>query len=135
MQETAKDKVDYTKRLEDAFSAIMRGYREVVPQYKSLHERLHNIREFANYASRARYLKNAQPEAILANLIMQILSESDETVKDLPRHEQDFFEILAGTKELKLEEALSGFEFFDNNPYRINAEKRLEKIKGKRKRG
>jgi len=144
MQET-KERIDYTKRLEDAFTRIMQGYREV-PQYKSdiesLRERLVNIRNFTNRASSARYLKDAQPEVILANLITQILSEADEinVLKPVRQTSQtagdkaakDFFEILAGSKELKLDEALSGFEFFDNNPYRIKAEKRLEKIKRKK---
>lgn len=143
MQET-KDK-DYTKRLEDAFKRIMEGYHDVVPQYKSdiesLRERLVNIKEFANRASSARYLKDAKPEVILANLITQILSEADEIDKLKPvrstsavgaKKAEDFFEVLAGTKELKLDEALSGFEFFDNNPFRIKAEKRLAKIKSKK---
>lgn len=144
MQET-KDK-DYTRRLEDAFKRIMEGYRDVVPQYKSdiesLRERLVNIKEFANRASSARYLKDAKPEVILANLITQILLEADEMDKLKPvrsasglsgsKKVEDFFEVLAGTKELKLDEALSGFEFFDNNPFRIKAEKRLAKIKSKK---
>ena len=132
---------DYIGRLEEAFQRIMSGYREVVPQYKSdiesLKERLINIREFANVASKARYLKDAQPEIILANLITKILAESDEIDKLKPVRsmceETDFFEVLAGTKELKLDEALSGFEFFDNNPYRIKAEKRLAKMKAKKR--
>ena len=146
MQDTTKES-NYTKRLEDAFKLIMEGYAGVVPQYKSdiesLRERLVNIREFANNASSARYLKNAQPEVILANLITQILSEADEMDKLKPvrtttsaaieaRKTKDFLEVLAGSKELKLDEALSGFEFFDNNPYRIKAEKQLAKIKAKK---
>ena len=145
MQEATKDK-DYTKRLEDAFKRIMQGYGNVVPQYKSdiesLRERLVNIRDFANRASSARYLKDAQPEVILANLITQILSEADEMDKLKPvkpaspaigdRRAKDFFEVLAGSKELQLDEALSGFEFFDNNPFRIKAEKRLARIKSKK---
>lgn len=145
MQET-KDK-DYTKRLEDAFKRIMEGYH-VVPQYKSdiesLRERLVNIRDFANRASSARYLKDAKPEVILANLITQVLSEADEMDKPKPvrqtrlydsaKKAEDFFEVLAGSKELELDQALSGFEFFDNNPYRVKAEKRLEKLKKSKNR-
>jgi len=144
-QEVTKDK-DYTKRLEEAFARIMTGYREVVPQYKSdiesLRERLINIRNFANRASAARYLKDANSEFILANLITQILQEADEIDKLKPvkpmnateeaRRTENFLEVLAGSKELKLDEALSGFEFFDNNPYRVKAEKRLAKIKSKK---
>jgi len=144
-KEKDKDR-DYTKRLEEAFSRIMTGYREVVPQYKSdiesLRERLINIREFANRASSSRYLKDAQAEVILANLITQILTEADEMDKLKPvkpinsaaeaRRAENFLEVLAGTKELKLDEALSGFEFFDNNPYRMKAEKRLARIKSKK---
>jgi len=144
MQETHER--DYTKRLEDAFKRIMTGYAGVVPQYKSdiesLRERLINIREFANRASSVRYLKDAKPEVILANLITQILSEADEMDKLKPvrpvcsaadeKKAEDFFEVLAGSRELKLDEALSGFEFFDNNPYRVKAEKRLAKIESKK---
>jgi len=136
----------YTKRLEEAFTRIMTGYREVVPQYKSdiesLRERLVNIREFANRASSARYLKDAKPEVLLANLIAQVLAEADEMDKLKPvgsakvleeaRKAENFLEVLAGSKELELDEALSGFEFFDNNPYRMKAEKRLAKIKSKK---
>jgi len=144
-QDTKEKGKDYTKRLEEAFKRIMTGYREVVPQYKSdiesLRERLVNIREFANRASSARYLKDAQAEVILANLITQVLSEVAEMNVLKPvkpakiaegRKAEDFFEVLAGTKELQLDEALSGFEFFDNNPYRMKAEKRLAKIKSKK---
>jgi len=142
-QEVTKDK-DYTKRLEDAFKRIMTGYGVVVPQYKSdiesLRERLLNVREYANRASSARYLKDAQPEVILANLITKILAEADEIDKLKPvtasrstaQKTDDFFEVLATSRELQLDEALSGFEFFDNNPYRIKAEKKLEKIKQKK---
>lgn len=145
MQENTKD-MDYTKRLEDAFKRIMTGYGEVVPQYKSdiesLRERLINIREYANLASSARYLKDAQPEVILANLITKILAEADEMnklkpvmpLKSTAKKTDDFFEVLATSRELQLDEALSGFEFFDNNPYRVKAEKKLEKIKQKKNR-
>ena len=134
---------NYTKRLEEAFERIMEGCRDV-PQFKtdieSLRERLINICNFANRASSDRYLKNAQPEVILANLITQILSEADKIDELKPANtsdddgikQEDFFEVLAGTKELKLDEALSGFEFFDNNPYRIKAERKLAKLKSKK---
>ena len=144
-QETKEKSLDYTKRLEEAFTRIMTGYREVVPQYKSdiesLRERLINIREYANRASTARYMKDAQSEVILANLITKILAEADEMDKLKPvkptsaaeaRSAEDFLEELASSRELKLDEALSGFEFFDNNPYRMKAEKRLAKIKSKK---
>jgi uncharacterized coiled-coil protein SlyX len=135
------------KRNVTELASDLNEYSQVVPQYKSeiesLRERLTNIQEFANTASSARYLQGAQPEVLLANLIAQILTESSAMSELKPVEPavsahasgisgDDFFEILAGSKELKLDEALSGFDFFDNNPYKSKAEKRLKKIEAKR---
>jgi len=146
----------YIKRLEDDFHAIIQNNKEKLehvrrnlsemtrdlPQYKteieSLRERLLNIRENANRASEARYLKDAEPEVLLANLITQVLDETSDMEKLKPviavPGQNDFFEILAGSKELKLDEALEGFDFFDNNPYKDRAEKKLAKIHAKKEK-
>ena len=152
-----KTEVDYyIKRLEDDFHAIIRNntdklehvqrnlseITQSVPEYKSeiesLRERLLNIRDSANKTSEARYLKDADTEVLLANLIMQILDETGDIEKLKPvisvPGQNDFFEILAGSKELKLDEALEGFDFFDNNPLREKAEKRLAKIQARKER-
>ena len=146
----------YIERLEVDFRTIIKNNTEkiehikrnlseitqTVPQYKteieSLKERLVNIRDCANRASEARYLKDAESEVLLANLIMQVLEETSDMEKLKPMvtviDENDFFEILASTKELKLNEALEGFEFFDNNPYKEKAEKKLAKIQARKER-
>ena len=152
-----KTEVDYyIRRLEDDFRAILENnaqklehtranlkqVTQVVPQFKSeiesLRERLENIRDCANQTSESRYLDGAKPEVLLANLITTVLDETAEMEKLKPVIEEvaddDFFEILAGSKELKLAEALQGFEFYDNNPYKAKAEKKLVKIKEKRER-
>ena len=152
-----KNDVDYyIKRLEDDFHTIIQrnceklentkqNLKEItraVPQYKteieSLRERLSNLRDCANKASEARYLKDAQPEVLLANLIAKVLTESSDLEKLKPvvasENEEDFLQILASTKELKLDDALEGFDFFDNNPYKTKAEKKLEKIKTKKEK-
>ena len=152
-----KNDVDYyIKRLEDDFQAIIKSNSEklaytkqnlkeitqTVPQYKSeiesLRERLSNLRDCANRASEARYLKDAQAEVLLANLIAKVLTESADLEKLKPviaeEGEDDFLQILASTKELKLGDALEGFDFFDNNPYKTKAEKKLEKIKTKKEK-
>ena|GEM_PF-1007640 len=152
-----KKEVDYfIKRLESDFQSIIKrnteklehtqkNLREItlsVPQYKteieSLRERLEIIRDCANKASEARYLKDAQPEVLLANLVAKVLTETADMEKLKPviaeLDEGDFLQILAGTRELKLGDALEGFDFFDNNPYKGKAEKRLAKIKAKKDR-
>jgi len=100
---------DYTKRLEDAFRRIMDNYGDAPQstQFKSdiesLRERLINICNYANTASRERYLKGARAEVILANLITKILSEADKIDELKPLKpantddggivQEDFFEI------------------------------------------
>ena len=160
----------YLKRLDADFQVILKSQTErlenvkrnitelaveigeythvVIPQYKSeiesLRERLFNIRGWAEAASKIRYMKNTDIDAILANLIAQVLLETDNldelkliepepAVK--PVDGEGFFEVLASCQNVKLEEALSGFDFYDNNPYKIAAEKKLAKIEKKKKRG
>ena len=96
---------------------------------KSIDERIENIRRYTNQASQARYLGTQDPEVILANLIMQILEET-ECVGGNGEHANFLDEILCSPR--KLEEVMPGFEFYDNNPYREKAEKRLEKLRRKR---
>jgi hypothetical protein len=139
------EKLDTIKKNINELTVELNEYATAVPQFKSeidsLRERLYNIMGYANRASEQRYLQDAQSEVILAHLIMQILDETadiDELkplVSDLESgllNGDDFFDILANNKELKLDEALSGFDFFDNNPFRQSAERRLAKIERKK---
>jgi len=91
--------------------------------------RFDNIRKITNQASQARYLASQDPEIILANLIMQILEETEGTATC----EKTLLDDLCEAPR-KLEEVLPGFEFYDNNPYRAKAEKRLAKLRRKQKR-
>lgn len=160
-----REQVDYyIKQLEAEFQTIIKGqseklenvrhnvgelakYSQVVPVYKSeiesLRERLENVKDFANRASEQRYLKGQNIEVLLANLITQILTETNDIDKQKPlktsskaagNRGEDFFEVLASTKELKLDEALEGFEFYEQNPYKSKAEKKLAKMEAKRTR-
>jgi len=164
-----KAEVDhYLQRLDDDYKAIVKGHTErlenvkrnitelaveigqythiVIPKYKSeiesLRERLFNIRSWAEAASKIRYMKNTDIDAILANLIAQVLLETDnlDELKLVEPEEptktvdgEGFFEVLASCQNVKLEDALSGFDFYDNNPYKISAEKKLAKIEKKKK--
>lgn len=140
-----------TERLENVKANItqlateLNEYTQAVPKYKSeiesLHERLNNIRSWTEEASKVRYMPKSDKEVILANLITQILHESDnldqlklvESTPTKPIVGEDFFEILATHREVKLDDALSGFDFFDNNPFKNKAEKRLAKIEKRKK--
>ena len=145
----SEERLENVKHNIAALTVELNEYSQVVPQYKSeiesLRERLNNIRKWANNASEARYLKK-DVDAILASFITQSLAETDKLDELKPLDSQitqasgetrmlkpdDFFEVLATNKNLKLDEALSGFDFFDNNPFRQKAEKRLKKIENKR---
>jgi len=164
-----RSEVDYyLKQLDNDFNAIIKShsdrlenvkhniadlareiteYTQVIPQYKnineSLRERLENIRGWAESASKARYLPNNDPDAVLANLISQILNESDnidELKPVIPKKQKlvdsdELFEVLASSRDIKMEDAFRGFDFYDNNPYRASAEKRLANIEKKKQKG
>ncbi|MCL2569817.1 MAG: hypothetical protein FWE16_01255 [Firmicutes bacterium] len=92
-------------------------------------EKLENIRDYTNNASQARYLATHPAEIILANLIMQILSEIEGEQMD-----DNVIKTLYHEKSVDLEEALEAFEFYHDNPYKEMAQRRLEKIERKRKK-
>lgn len=122
-------------------------YSSVIPQYKSendsLRERLLNVRDWAEAASKARYLPGTDPDAVLANLIAQILVESDKidelkpVVSEPEKNKDasnDLFELLTYSRGVAMDEAFQGFDFFDNNPYKKQAEKKIAKIQKRNKR-
>ena len=112
-------------------SAIDSGDSGSQHELADLRARLVNVRNMANAASQARYLATQTHEVILANLIMQVLNETNMSNESFSE-DSFFFDVLASSRELKLEEALEGFEFFDNNPYKEKAEKYLARIKKRR---
>jgi hypothetical protein len=140
----------YLKRFEQEFKNIVKEIgllSMVVPEYKnendSLRERIENIREWAEVASKIRYLPDADTDAVLANLITQILIETDNLdqlkpitkMPDLKSVEGDLFSILATTKNIEMDEAFCGFDFYENNPYKKSAEKKIAKMKKKNAKG
>ena len=140
----------YLQRFEAEFLKIMDEismYSSVLPQYKteneSLRERITNIRGWAEAASKIRYMPDTDLDAVMANLITQILAETDkiDELKPIVQKEPDIkavsdelFQMLGSGKSIALDEAFRGFDFFDNNPYKKSAEKKLEKIKKKAKK-
>jgi len=134
----------YLRRFELEFKAIVDEISTLstaLPKYKdenaSLRERIQNIRDWAEVASRIRYKKGADPDAILAELISKIFSETENIEKlkplavepEIKNISDDLFKMLSHSKNIDLEEALKGFDFYDNNPYREKAEKKIAKIK------
>jgi len=127
----------FIRRFDEDFTAIMTKkspeskiiQMAQVPLHEILQRQIDKIREYTNEASRERYLAKNDSEVILSNLIMQILMETEQKFgADMG----DFFDELTSSSDAELDEILTGFEFYDNNPYRELAEKRLEKIKRKR---
>ena len=149
IEKPADDENRYLKRFEAEFHKIVKEISmlsESLPQYKSenesLRERIENIRGWAEAASKVRYLKDTDHEAVLANLITQILKESDnlDELKPIIAEKQDvkatsdvLFQLLQTSRNVEMEEAFRGFDFYDNNPYKKEAEKRIAKIKKRNK--
>ena len=107
------------------------GEPVVVKPIGGLNAKLNRILEHTNRASNERYLSNATTEVILANLILQILSEinGEDTGADKQDH---VFQLLSQSRKFNLDEACAGFDFYENNPYRAVAEKSIAKLrKGK----
>jgi len=149
-----KREVDYyLQRLDDDFRAIIENQKrnitdlaremgEFKSEIESLRERLHNIRGWTEAASKIRYLPNTDPDAILANLIDQVLLESNNIAELKPVHptkveqleSEEVFDILAKARDVKIEEAFEGFDFYENNPYKESAEKKLAKMEKKKKK-
>ena len=144
-----EDENRYLKRFEAEFRAIMDEvsmYTSVIPQYKSendsLRERLTNIKEWAEAASKTRYMPGADADAVLANLITNVLPECNslEQLKpivpkksDIKTASDELFQMLSHSRNVEMDEAFKGFDFFDNNPYKKSAEKKIAKIKRKNK--
>ncbi len=89
--------------------------------------RLSRIEDLATKISAERYNPNYNPEICLANLLDLILTDG---VSE--REEDNFFELLNKERNLKLNEVLSDFDFFNDNPYKEKAEKILSKIEARK---
>jgi len=142
---------EYLKRFEDEFRRIrdeISLYSVVIPQYKneneSLRERLKNIREWVENASKMRYLPSyeSDTEAVLASLITNILIETDnlDELKPIIQKPQEItetdrlFQLIGHRNNIEMDEAFSGFDFFENNPYKKAAEKKIAKYQKRKKK-
>jgi hypothetical protein len=137
----------FLTRFEAEFRKIMdeiNTYSSVIPQYKteneSLRERIDNIRAWAEAASKLRYMPDADADAVLANLITHILAESDNlselkpaapSKQELRNTSNELFQMLSNSRNVEIDEAFKGFDFFEENPYKRAAEKKIAKIKRK----
>jgi len=144
------DENRYLKRFESEFHAILNEitmYSSVIPQYKdenaSLRERIANIRGWAEAASKVRYQSGADVDAVLANLITQILLESDKmdelkpvTPKPVDKKNisEDLYQLLTTSRNVAMDEAFQGFDFYDNNPHKKEAERKIQKIQKRKKK-
>jgi len=137
MTNNFNDQMDYfIRRFDEDFLTLTKQKTDSkiiqmahIPLHEVYKRRLDKIREYTNQASRERYLAKDESEVILANLIMKVLMETEQ---EFGSETDDFFDELASSKDAELDEILSGFEFYDNNPFREIAERRLEKIKRKK---
>jgi len=144
------DENRYLKRFEAEFRAIMQEvsmYTSVIPQYKSenesLRERLCNIREWVEAASKIRYMSGTDSDAVLANLIANVLPECTDLQElkpttpkepDIKSASEELFNMLVNSRNVAMDEAFEGFEFFENNPYKKVAEKKIAKIQKRKKK-
>ena len=96
---------------------------------------IQKILEITNKASYERYMYNATPEVILANLILQILAiinGEEVSTTSLSSAGNQVFQALSQSKKFNLDEACEGFEFYENNPLRAQAEKAIARLRKKR---
>jgi hypothetical protein len=145
-----KDENRYLKRFEAEFNKILGEISMLsasLPQYKteneSLRERICNIRGWAEAASKIRYMKKTDHEAVLANLITHILQESDDLDKlkpitppqvEIKSTSDELFKLLAQSRNVSMDEAFKGFDFYDNNPYDVYIGNGSVKVRKKRRK-
>ena len=89
--------------------------------------KLDRVISLATKISAERYGANYNPEICLANLLNLILTDSD-----IESTDDNFFELLNQERGVSLQDALTEFEFYTDNPYRPKAEKILSKIEARK---
>ncbi len=89
-------------------------------------QKLSKIESLATEISAERYSPNYNPEICLANLLNYILSDDNQDMQN------DFFQLLNQDHNLDLDQALTDFDFYLNNPYKKKAEKILSKIEARK---
>lgn len=98
----------------------------VVPNDDSATQKLTKIETLATEISAERYNPNYNPEICLANLLSYILSDDSQDMQN------DFFQLLNQDHNSDLEQVLTDFDFYLNNPYKKKAEKILSKIEARK---
>jgi hypothetical protein len=116
----------YLKRFEIEFRSIIdeiTTLSSAIPQFKDenamLRDRINNIKKIC--------LGVDNPD----ETILKIFRETKNIVKPTQNTELD--KILSQTP-VDLDEAMRGFDFYDNNPYKSKAEKKIAKIKKRNKK-
>ena len=89
-------------------------------------QKLTKIETLATEISAERYSPNYNPEICLANLLNYILSSDNQDMKN------DFFQLLNQDHNSNLDQVLTDFDFYLNNPYKKKAEKILSKIEARK---
>ena len=105
---------------------------EAINEYKetsdeaSASQKLKEIEALATKISSERYNSNYNPEICLANLLNYILSSENQDM------ENDFFQLLNQENSSDLDQVLTDFDFYLDNPYKKKAEKILSKIEARK---
>lgn len=89
-------------------------------------DKLNKIEALATKISAERYNVNYNPEISLANLLNFILSAENQDMKN------DFFQLLNQDNNTNLDQVLTDFDFYLDNPYKKKAEKILSKIEARK---
>jgi hypothetical protein len=125
----------YLKRFETEFQTI---FNEIsMFSNKVLREHLANIRGWAEAAENIRAMQDADVGAVLDNLIAQIKIETDKIgdARQVAAEKKDeLTQLLSKARNVEITEAFEGFDFYDNNPLKRKAEKKIAKLERKRNR-
>jgi hypothetical protein len=90
-------------------------------------EQLQKINDVTNRISAERFNPGANIDVLLADLIDSILQ-----ILNGSTAEDDFFRLLNEERTVKLDDALTEFDFYHDNPYKNKAEKYLAKLEAKK---
>ena len=99
---------------------------EFLPSENNAFDKLAKIETLATEISAERYSPNYNPEICLANLLNYILSDDTQDMQN------DFFQLLNQDHNVALDQVLTDFDFYLNNPYKKKAEKILSKIEARK---
>jgi len=98
-----------------------------------LTDRLDYIRDITNDASAARYMGAYDTDIILNDLISKVLDAVEGVEPEVESATQEFFTAMLKAPQKELEQIFEGFEFYENNPYKDQAERALAKLRRKKR--